>query len=83
MSSPVAGFAADLAQTILGTVADRDREPWATGVITNVDATGTATVSWRGGAYTVKRNANYTPVVNDVVLMARPKDQLIILCKIV
>lgn len=81
--NPLGLLAAQLAQTILAAAQDANTEAWAVGVVTNVDASSNATVSWRGGSLVVKRNANYTPVVNDVVLMAHPKDQLVIVCKIV
>lgn len=81
-TDPVEPLAAQLTQAILGAVTSGQREPFAVGVVTAV-ISGNATVSWNGGSYTPRRNSGYTPVVNDVVLMARPKDQLIILCSIV
>lgn len=83
-ANPLDLLAAQLAQTILGAASDATREPFAVGVVSAVDGSNNATVDWRGDSYVLQRIAGAypTPLVGDVVLLARPKDQLIILGKI-
>jgi hypothetical protein len=82
-TNPLDLFAAQLTQTVLAAIRDAATDPWAVGVVTDVDGSGNATVDWRGTAITPKRLATYTPVVGDVVLMARWRDQLTVHGKIV
>jgi hypothetical protein len=63
--------------------------PWAVGKVSAVTVGGGAdgadlvTVTWNGTDVQVAHGAHYTPVVGDVVLMARHRSQLAVVMRLV
>ena len=77
---------AKLTQTILDATDAARTEAWGVGKVTAVTPRAgfaLATVEWRGGSYQVPYLSSYSPAVGDVVLLARPTDQLVIVGRIV
>jgi hypothetical protein len=76
----------DFVSTLLA--ASDGASPWAVGTVGSVVAGGAAdglalvTVSWQGASVRAAYLVSYTPVVNDVVLMARVGPRLLILGRI-
>lgn len=66
-----------------------DNSAFAVGVVSNVvpgaaaDGNALVTVTWRGTQATATYGAHYTPNKNDVVLMARTTQRLVILMRLI
>lgn len=65
------------------------REPWAVGTVTAVDPGGgtdghaLVTVDYQGTAVKAAHAASYTPVADDVVLLARVGYRFVAVCSVV
>jgi hypothetical protein len=75
--------AAALTQAILAAAKAGQSNPFAIGVVTASPDGGPITVTWGESVVEASRLDSYAPSVGDVVFMARPTNQLVILGRIV